>query len=394
MRRPLFVAMICVLPQLALAECRDDALAARARITSSGSLHFDTTHWNGRTTRRTCGTVDPGRARHMRDCGADSRGHEEITIAKQTWRNDGLGWQGPYTADWFYRDQIPEAVSRDSFAESRCLGRVTLDRVAFDKYELLVRPGPLQFIETLFVDVKSGMTTRYDKDPQRPGWLSTRTTYRYDASITFAPPMVDPAARYATSMQRFRDAVAQSDPSCRRDMLAAIARGVATPFLYEIKGDFTSGISGESGAFAPPDSIHHFIEGAPFHGGETELIAIGSDLWIKRDAPFWRSLESDRGWADKMLERRAVPPAEQVGGVKCLGPAESDGQRYVTYEYDFYADTASARVRVGVRRISVDVATELPVRFEQTTDYGTQIETRRYRPRIILERPAIRPPAQ
>lgn len=187
-------------------------------------------------------------------------------------------------------------------------------------------------------------------------------------------------------MQRFFEAVALSDPACRRETVAVIQRSGTVPFHYEMKGAFPVGVSGVNGIFAPPRSILQRIEGAPYHGGGTEVIAIGDDVWIKRQSDGWKWDGNERNWVHRLFEE-LVPATDHIGRVSCLGRMVIEGANYSAYEYDYYADTNSARERVDARRVLVNPVTGLPVRIEQTTGFGLKIETRRYDETLKIEQP-------
>jgi hypothetical protein len=62
------------------------------------------------------------------------------------------------------------------------------------------------------------------------------------------------------------------------------------------------------------------------------------------------------------------------------------------YEYDVYAETGSAKERMGMRRMLIDGATERPVRIEHDMRYGKRTETRDYGADVRIEDPAVSPP--
>jgi hypothetical protein len=380
--------VICLLPQFAFADCDDEARAARLRIVGSGPLHFEMERWSTHFRGSLCGMIDPGRAQKTRSCTGDA---QRIHIDNQVWDNDGLGWQGPYLSHWNYQGAVPEMLSAFRFVSARCLGQEVIAGRAVTKYEFVTKTNVAIDVETLFTDAASGVPVRYETRPDGRDGLNTSTTYRYDSTIKIEPPIVDSAKRRDTSVARFLEASAQSDPECRREVLAVLRRGGAAAFDYEIESSAWAGISGFTGRFVPPHSFQRKVHGAPYHGGGTELVAIDDEVWSRRESKGWESDGRMRKVAADSIGSLA-PTANNVGSVKCLGPTLVDGRSYMAYEYDLYLETGSAIERDGLRRVLVDPATRLPLRIEHASRFGVSTEIRHYSENVKIARPIVPQP--
>jgi hypothetical protein len=385
----LSLPVVCLFSQLALADCAEEARAARDRVMASGPLHFQSEMWNKNFRRRSCGSLDPGRAQYDRNCEGDAAaGREEIRIEKNSWNNDGLGWQGPFLSMWTHQGKVPESVFPFQFSKVSCLGEHDIDGRAAIKYEFVIRNYGRLHVETLFTDPSSGMPFRYEKRAEESEGINVVSTYRHDSTIRIEPPAVDPEKRRATSMQRFFEASAQSDPACRREVIAIIRQGLAASFRYEIEGTFWAGVSGMKGMFVPPNSVHNRIEGVPYHGGGSESIAIGDDVWVKSQSEPWKF---DPRYRIGAVASTLMPSPNLIGSVNCVGMTVIGGQDYLVYEYDLYLDWDGARMRDGLRRVLVNPATRLPMRIEHATRIGQQVETRQYQEGLRIEPPVVPP---
>ena len=394
MRRLLFVALMCLLPQLALADCAEEARAARERAASAGPMHFERLSWNDDLTGRICGKVEPGRAEYKGPCTNDTMpAPESIAIGRQSWSNDGLGWRGPWLSSWSHQGTAPERAFAFQLRRISCLGAVRIDGVELKTYEFVLRSYDREYVETLFVEAASRLPVRYEQRPDGHRGVNYQTTYRHDPALMIDPPVVDPEKRRAVSMQRYSVAVAQSDPACRREVLGVIQRGAATAFEYSVQGAFWAGVWGMNGTFSPPRSLHHRIEGVPRHGGGSEVIAIGDDAWTMTPWDSWTSDHRAVALAEGELIQLA-PSARVIGRVDCVGRITIDGQDYSVYDYDFYFDEDSARHRGGMRRVFVDVATGLPARIEHFTIVGPRTEIRRYDASLSVRAPNVSAPAR
>ena len=122
----------------ALADCREEALAARASVSNSGPLHFERTVQSQSNTSRLCGQIDPYRAQHDRSCEAKTDlVNESIWIEKKSWNNDGLGWQGPYGATWTHGHAMPAELLPLQFVRISCVGRINEGR-ELEKYQFVI----------------------------------------------------------------------------------------------------------------------------------------------------------------------------------------------------------------------------------------------------------------
>lgn len=389
MRWLLFVAAICLLPRLAFADCRDEALAARSRATSAGPMHFETLGWNRRYARRSCGQIHADREQHQRGCG--ERDVDRIRIGDEVWDKDEFGWVGPYGT--VPDGTLPGFAFPFQIVGARCLGELKIDGAELKTYEFVVRQSTADTYETLFVDAATGDPVRYDS---RPGWrddTGSQTTYRPDPAIRIVAPAVDRAERRAVSLRLFSGAVSRSDPACRQELIGIIRRGETAAFEFRIATPLHGNRLALTGVFAPPRSLHYTDHVATSHEGHTDLISIGGQIWSKSEP---------RGWAPdggRMLLDRVfdilVPTAEQIGAVACLGPAKVDGRDHAVYEYDFYVDEDGVINRSAMRRVLVDSATRLPVRVEHVGARSEpQSEVRRYDPALTVRPPVVDTPAQ
>lgn len=391
MRWLLLVTIMCLVPQLALANCDDEARAARARALSAGPMHYEKLSWADHFTRRTCGKVDPGRAESKGPC-ADGAiwAHESMIIDTQSWSNDGLGWQRPMYTIWTHEGTVPVRVFPFQLRRTSCLGTVRINRLELTTYEFVVRIYNQDYVETLFVDVVSGLPVRYDQRPDGHRGVNYQTTYRHDPTLTLDPPVVDLEKRRAVSRQRLSEAVARSDPTCRREVLDVIRRGASTAFEYSLKGAFWAGVWGMNGVFSPPRSLHRRIEGAAYHGGGSELIVVGDEAWMRSQSSGWASTNVSGGADIAQL----APAASYIGRVDCIGRVTIEGRDYSVYDYDFYWDEDSSWQRGGMRRVFVDATTGLPARIEHFTNFGPRTEVRRYDATLSVRPPIVDTPAQ
>ena len=312
-------------------------------------------------------------------------------IGRDSWVNDGLGWRGPNLSTWTHQGVAPDRISPSSVGHANCLGPVRIGGVDLKTYEFVLRGNASDYIETLTIDATSGLPVRYDVRPDGGGGVNYQTTYRHDPALKLDPPVVDLDKRHFLSMQRLSDAIAQSDPACRREVLAMIRRGTETAFEYSLNGSFGTGVRGIDGIFSPPRSLYRRIEGAPFHGGGNELIAVEDDAWTKSESRDWSSDNGMRASADRVIDDLA-PRDDHIGNVECLGSMMIDGKEYSVYHYDFYGDEKSAVMRGGMRRVFVDVATQLPARVEHSTNFGPRSELRHYNASLSVRAPKVAAP--
>jgi len=242
-------------------------------------------------------------------------------------------------------------------------------------------------MEAVFTDPDSGVPVRFETRGDADGTSGSITTYRYDASIPIEPPVVDLQKRWSTSLQRFTEETGKGDPACRAGLLAAIQRGKAAAFEYEIRGEFYRSCC-RSGTFVPPDSIHDRFEAPPWT--VSHAIAIGPRGWVKEPLHRkWTEARQGRDEGNKIIDR-LFPSPEHIGKVTCSGKVTDDGRQYQAYEYDFYGDRQSARKLDGVRRMLVDDATGLPFQTVHSSRNGAHrwIEMRWYDPALTIEEPA------
>ena len=380
MRWSILAAVLCVLSQVAMADCDDEAHAVRAGIPGSGPFHFEAESWGDNFRRRLCGRIVPDHAWHRWNCD-DPSSWERIRIGDQGWSNDGLGWEDPLHTGGGEGELSPESVFPFNIIETRCSGQVSIEGRAVKQYEFVIRA---ERVERIVVDAATGMLVRYEERPLRARGASRAITYRYDPDIRIEPPVVDLEKRRATSLQRLREAAARSEPACRRETVDAIRHGGASAFEFDIRVENWSHVKGFLGRFAPPRSFHVHVD-----GWRTEMVQIDNESWIKVSETEWRS-EPRSFWRQVVAGR--VPDESHIGYVSCPGLTLIDGISYRVYEYDLYVDTKSARVWDGTRRMLVHPTTGLPWRIEQISGLGREVETRRYDAAIAVERPPAPPP--
>jgi hypothetical protein len=388
LRRLAVGLLVCLWASSAVADCVEEAHAARARVSTSGPFHFDSTLWNKSLRIRTCGAIDPDRAQHDRSCDpAAGARREKIWIDDRRWENDGAGWLGPYPSLWTHQEKVPATVAF-SAAQVSCFERVRFGDRALNKYMFATWVAGRVSLEAVFTDADTGVPVRFETRSDADGTSGSITTYRYDPAIRIEPPVVDTEKRWSTSLQLFAEETGRGDPVCRTKLLAAIARGKAAAFTYEIRGEFYRSCC-RSGTFVPPDSIHDRIEGlASWTSRQT--IAIGSRAWTKKPTlKEWTEARDGRDEADRIIDG-LLPSSEHVGKVTCSETLTVDGRQYQAYEYDFYWDRQSARKFDGVRRVLVDNATGLPFQTIQSSRSGARrwIEMRWYDPTLAIAPPS------
>jgi len=407
----------------ALADCESDVKDAIAKMQTSAPFHFVTQEWSRHFMRHSAGRVVPGKAQHIEtQVQNGQRGGETINIGEQAWRNDGLGWLGPWSTSWT-RDRVtPWPDLR--MVEGTCS---TIDAPSGSKtreyrFRTAARAPvePASSVVSIFVDIESGLIVRYERldspelgiDIERgviargspelgAGMISA---YRHDATIRIAPPIVDMDRRKAHALATFDKEVEHAEQHCRDTVIKLLQAGREAPFKYKIEGGLWDGIlSGMHGAFVPPHSIHSVWEGVPRHGGGSERISIGAGSWAKTPLYDWKKVvRSD--WNEtavaspiKLWPWGPAPflddfldgAVSYVGSARCPGRGGEAGGAIDYYEYDLYRDTTQGRLRVATQRLYTAPDGARPVKLETIGPQGwvTQVQTRTYMPGLVIEPP-------
>jgi hypothetical protein len=155
--------LLALIPATARAECEAEAIQAREKIFTSGPFHYVIRNWKEASDGRKAsdwtetGEAEPHKAGPM------------VTV-----------FDSPYQPCI-----VPEV--REKAVSAKCLGQVEVEGQSLTGYELKIMHMPQGYTEKLFVEPATGLTVRYERLAQ-PGYHSSTTTYRYDASIKFEAP--------------------------------------------------------------------------------------------------------------------------------------------------------------------------------------------------------------
>lgn len=362
-----------------MADCRDDAWAARSRIEASGPYRYERHVWNQNFRRQECGVIDPGRAEHEYPCSDRAYGqYEVIVIDSKVWENDGLGWFP--SGERLNSFSLPELFARFK-EEASCLGVVTEDGRTFEKYLFASKEGKAS-IARLFVDPSSGLPVRMEWD----GSVNSVTTYTYDPALRIEIPAVDLEQRRATSLARFDAAVSASDPACRARFFETVERGRKASFRFSRQG-FMSHDGGTMGAFSPPFSFRFHHLDLSQHYPPRDATYIADDPWAGPNG-----YDETKVYADlKYLRWELMPLPDEVGGTRCMGKDLVEGHEYDVIDYDIYGDDHSAKRLIQTRRMQIDPISRLPIRIQiQRPDWHDpsqqrfiDIQTRHYEPFVV-----------
>jgi hypothetical protein len=391
-----FVVLLS-LPPTAFADCEGDVREAIAKLQTSGPFHYVAQEWNRYFLRQTAGRVIPGKAEHIESTVQNgSRGGQTIYVGKESWKNDGLGWVGPWSTSWTGDRVTPRADLK--MVEGTC-SAINASEGPRIKKEYRFSTSADSVVSFL-IDVESGLIVRYEKLVGRDLGTSMISMYRHDVTIRIAPPVVDMGKRKANAHAAFDKEVEYADQHCRNTVIKLLQAGRDAPFKYRIEGGLWDGIlSGMHGAFVPPHSLHMVLEGVPRHGGGSEGVWIGADAWAKTPLHDWRKTTNPSPFSGHEYpgDRAGAPPfldllvgtVSHVGRAECRSQADEAGAQIEYYEYDLYRDTTEGRLRRGTQRLYTGPDRSRPVKLETIGELGrvTQVQTRTYVPGLVIEPP-------
>lgn len=390
----------------ARADCAGEARKAREAILTSGPFQYKSRQWNKNFDRLQTGLIVPNEAEHILETahsrhGRHWAGGETISIGKQSWEKDSVGWLPPHGTFCAGDLRGPDAPYEAS--STKCLGSVEVEGQSLIGFEQNARMGNRDFIEKIFVEPGSGLPVRYERSASAGDSINVINTYRYDASIKIEAPKVDLAERKQKSLHLYEESVASADPKCRQEVIDTINRGqTAIPFQYEIAGGLWVGVAGMRGTFVPPDAVHNIVDGDPYHGGGRETLAINGQTWSRRIGEEWAPTSRKSPMAGAVSASWSGPlvfpgyligVTDFIGRALCLGEVETIRGRLNLYEYELYRDRGGERTRVIKRRMFADPARCLPLMFDDLDYEGAvaRYEIRSYNKAITLTPPVIAP---
>ena len=381
---------------VASADCASDVRDALKKLRTSGPFHFVSQQWNKNFLRQTAGRIDPGRAQHETISVHNGwQGNEVILIGSQSWRNDGLGWQGPWSTSWTHGLVIPNEALK--VADQKCTITETTEGTEIKRYNFGSLATP-DLSHTLLINADNGIIIRYEKVDNSRNGVNVISTYRHDPTIRIEPPIVDMKKRTANALAAFENAVALADQDCRNTVIKLLQTGRETlPFRYKIVGYLWSGVSGMHGTFVPPHSIHNVVDGVPRHGGGSEQISIGDESWVKTafrdwtrtDVPSFLEGAVSAGWSGSLFfDDFLVNTKNHIGNARCPSAGQQAPNQVEFYEYEIYRDTPSGRMLVANQRMHVG-RNGLPEKLEKVGMHGVviQVQTRSYMPGLKIEAP-------
>jgi hypothetical protein len=381
---------------VASADCVSDIRDALKKLRTSGQFHFVSQQWNKNFLRQTAGRIDPGRAQHDTINVEDGwRGDEVIFIGSQSWRNDGLGWQGPWSTLWTHGLVIPDEALK--VADQKCTITETTEGPQIKRYDFGSLATP-DLSHTLLINADNGTIIRYEKVDNSKNGVNLISTYRHDPTIRIEPPIVDMKKRTGNALAAFENAVALAKEDCRNAVIKLLEIGLETlPFKYKIEGYLWSGVSGMHGTFVPPHSIHNVVDGVPPHGGGSEHISIGGESWVKTAFKDWTKTNApsflegavSAGWSGSLFfDDFLVNNKNYIGNARCPGMGQEAPNQVEFYEYEIYRDTPSGRMLVANQRMHVG-RNGLPEKLETVRKNGavTQVQIRSYMPGLKIEAP-------
>jgi len=405
------LAAFVTLSSAALADCESEVMEAVVKLRAAGSFHFVTQEWNRNFVRQTAGRVIPGKAKHVTSTMSNgSPGGEAIYIGKQSWKQDSLGWAGPWGTVWSDNDLTLKADLKIVAGSCSAIHGSAGSRLK--EYKLSIEPDfrtdPTPRAVSILVDMESGVVVRFERLASPPQGISLVVTYRPDPTIRIGPPVVDPERRKANALAAFNREVELTDPTCRAAVTKLLQAGrEGEPFQYKIEGGLWAGVSGMHGTFVPPHSLHNHVEGTSLHGGGVEYIVIGADKWVQGPPDILSKGGSAREWkktanasplsgaasaswmGSLFFDDFLTGSVSHVGRAQCPSTGGEAGDKIDFYEYDLYRDTPGGRLRVATQRLYADGTR--PVKVETIGAQGrvTQVQTRTYIPGLAIDTPPM-----
>jgi len=381
---------------VASADCVSDVRDSLKKLRTSGPLHFVSQQWNKNFLRQTAGRLDPGRAQDETiNVQNGSRGDDVTLIGSQSWRNDGLGWQGPWLTLWSHGLVIPDEALQ--VTDEKCTITDATEGTRIKRYDF-GSPSTPDVSHALLTNTVTGTIVRYEKVDNSKYGINVISTYRHDPTIRIEPPIVDMKRRMANALAVFENVVALANQDCRNEVIKLLQMGSETlPFNYKIEGGFWSGVSGMHGTFVPPYSIHNVVDGIPYHGGGSQQIFIGSESWVKTAVKDWTKTSApsflegavSASWAGSLFfDDFLANSRSHIGKARCPGMGQEAPNQAEFYEYEIYRDTPSGPMLVANQRMHVG-RNGLPEKLEIIGMQGvvTQVQIRSYIPGLKIEPP-------
>lgn len=389
------------------ANCEENVASALQHFWQSGPFYFNQQEWNGNFIRQTAGVIIPDEEAEYIEATIQNgyTGDQRIYKEEQSWENDGFGWVGPYLTTWSFSVGVPKSELLP--VKIACIDQPKHIENKLEKYSFYVQKFPdsemnTSVQHTIHLNTADNQITRYERESDENNSINEISNFRFDDNLTIEIPTVDLEKRKQRLIQRYEDEVASTDAECRSKILSILGKAQSSSsFEYEIEGGFWSGVFGIKGIFVSPRSLNYFIEGFPYHGGETEITIIDDQEWRRRkdqewNGPFISDENSEYGFLNigmKLMPHSPNLSGLHVGAVKCPKYRQKGNKTYPhSYSYDVFVDFDTGRNKSMNVTMHVDSKTDLPVKFEmRSNELGRVIrkETRRYRSDIKISEPEV-----
>ncbi|MCP4182656.1 MAG: hypothetical protein GY761_04975 [Hyphomicrobiales bacterium] len=396
--QPLILLLLFGFPSTASADCNDKVRELLSGFWLSGPFHYVKQEWNINFVRQTAGKIAPGVGKHqtVRVSNGLTSG-ETIYIGGNSWKNDSLGWEGPFGTSWSYSIGMPEdfyLVKNATCGEAVEHQFTNLIKYSYTPTQLSEKSDKNNERHTIYEDQESGRIVRFERDGNWAEFIKMVVSFRFDQSIRIVPPSVDPVTRKDNSIRVFNQAVRESDDNCRESVIKLLQFSQnSIPFTFEITGLPLSGISSISGKFVSPRAVNYKFHGVQNHGGGTETTILGNLVWFRNVEGNWSKPNQISQLKLNLLDNdllQLAPTSEiHIGFARCLDHQPAGSSKLKTYEYDRYFDNERGRLPIGKVLMHVEVATGYPIRFEIQVYDGNiaWVETRKYYPKLQMERP-------
>lgn len=384
--------------------CEDEVASALQNFWQSGPFHFNSQEWNINFMRQTAGVIVPNEAQYISlrvQNGYD--GNQTIYKGKQSWTNDGEGWIGPHLTIWSFSVGVPKSdllplkvicVREPKHAETQ------LKKFSFYTQRFAGTETVTSIEHTIYVNTHTGHIVRYEREGNEKNSINEISTFRFDNNLTVEIPTVDTNKRKERLLRRYDEEAAESDVDCRSHIISILDEVHSShSFEYEIKGQLWSGVSGIKGKFVPPNSINYFVEGVPYHGGDTEVTLIGDKQWYRRKGDDWYGpvvSDSTSEYGFFSIGQTTVPHSPQwgnfhMGAARCskLDVTVNDNNSS-RYAYDVFVDTNNGRTKGMNVTMHIDSKTDLPTKFEMRYNELSPVvltEVRKYKTNINITEP-------